>query len=51
MNNNFNTDQAVTFLKNVDKLIDFGFREENICNALLKCNNDPAKALDILVPN
>lgn len=47
--NNFNVDNAITFLKNVDRLIDFGFREENICSALLKCNNDPDKALDSLV--
>ncbi|KAL4141549.1 hypothetical protein QTP88_004174 [Uroleucon formosanum] len=47
--NNFNADHAITFLKNVDRLIDFGFREENICSALVKCNNDPDKALDSLV--
>ncbi|VVC26819.1 UBA-like,UMA domain,Ubiquitin-associated domain [Cinara cedri] len=47
--NNFNADHAITFLKNVDRLIDFGFREENICTALVKCNNDPDKALDSLV--
>jgi len=47
--NNFNADNSVTFLKNVDRLIDFGFREENICSALVKCNNDPDKALDSLV--
>ncbi|XP_025205324.1 ubiquitin-associated protein 1-like [Melanaphis sacchari] len=47
--NNFNPDHAITFLKNVDRLIDFGFREENICSALVKCNNDPDKALDSLV--
>ncbi|XP_050441758.1 ubiquitin-associated protein 1 [Adelges cooleyi] len=47
--NNFNKDDAVAFLKNVDRLIDFGFREENICSALVKCNNDPDKALDSLV--
>jgi len=47
--NNFNIDHAIMFLKNVDKLIDFGFREENICSALVKYNNDPEKALDSLV--
>lgn len=47
--NNFNADHAIKFLKNVDRLIDFGFREENICSALVKCNNDPDKALDSLV--
>ncbi|XP_025413570.1 ubiquitin-associated protein 1-like [Sipha flava] len=47
--NNFNVDHAIKFLKNVDRLIDFGFREENICSALVKCNNDPDKALDSLV--
>ncbi|XP_050521059.1 ubiquitin-associated protein 1-like isoform X2 [Daktulosphaira vitifoliae] len=47
--NNFNPDNAVSFMKNVDRLIDFGFREENICSALVKCNNDPDKALDSLV--
>jgi len=47
--NNFNADHAIMFLKNVDRLIDFGFREENICSALVKCNNDPDKALDSLV--
>lgn len=47
--NNFNNDNAIKFLMNVDRLIDFGFREENICSALVKCNNDPDKALDSLV--
>lgn len=47
--NNFNVDHAIKFLKNVDRLIDFGFREENICSALVNCNNDPDKALDSLV--